>query len=51
VTSGDAINDVAALLEGRDEYSAHDVIDWLDPVEHATTLDDHRAPEPATARP
>jgi NAD(P)H-dependent flavin oxidoreductase YrpB (nitropropane dioxygenase family) len=50
VTSGDAINDLAALLVGRDEYGAQDVIDWLDPVAHAPTLDDLRAQEPATAQ-
>jgi nitronate monooxygenase len=31
VTSGDAINDVVALLDGREEYGARDVIEWLDP--------------------
>jgi len=32
ITSGDAVNDVAVLLEGRDDYGALDVIDWLDPT-------------------
>jgi nitronate monooxygenase len=32
VTSGDSINDIAVLLVGRDDYSAQDVIDWLNPA-------------------
>lgn len=31
VTSGDALNDVAALVESRGDYTARDVIDWLNP--------------------
>jgi hypothetical protein len=31
VTSGDAINDISALLEGRCDYSAADVIAHLQP--------------------
>lgn len=31
VTSGDGINDVAGILEGRDDYGALDVLEWLDP--------------------
>jgi nitronate monooxygenase len=30
VTSGDAINDIAPLLVGRDDYTARDVIDFLE---------------------
>ncbi len=37
VTSGDVINDVAVLLRDRDDYSARDVIDWLDPTAHDAT--------------
>jgi NAD(P)H-dependent flavin oxidoreductase YrpB (nitropropane dioxygenase family) len=32
VTSGDSINDIAIMLRGRDDYSAQDVIDWLNPA-------------------
>jgi len=32
VTSGDSLNDIAVLLVGRDDYSARDVIEWLDPA-------------------
>lgn len=36
VTSGDRINEIAVLLVGRDDYSARDVIDWLNPsLSHA----------------
>jgi NAD(P)H-dependent flavin oxidoreductase YrpB (nitropropane dioxygenase family) len=31
VTSGDDVNDVALLLDGRNDYGALDVIEWLDP--------------------
>ncbi|MBW4029663.1 MAG: nitronate monooxygenase [Acidobacteria bacterium] len=32
VTSGDRINEIAVLLAGREDYSARDVIDWLNPA-------------------
>ncbi|MDH2904498.1 MAG: nitronate monooxygenase [Actinomycetota bacterium] len=32
VTSGDRIEDVTVMLEGRDDFSAQDVIDWLNPA-------------------
>ena len=32
VTSGDRLNEIAVLRVGRDDYSARDVIDWLNPT-------------------
>ncbi|NNN08800.1 MAG: nitronate monooxygenase [Acidimicrobiaceae bacterium] len=32
VTSGDRIEDVIVLLHDREDFSAHDVIDWLNPA-------------------
>jgi NAD(P)H-dependent flavin oxidoreductase YrpB (nitropropane dioxygenase family) len=43
VTSGDSINDIAVLLVGRDDYSAHDVIDWLNPTVGADATQEHEA--------
>jgi NAD(P)H-dependent flavin oxidoreductase YrpB (nitropropane dioxygenase family) len=39
VTSGDRIDDVTVLLDGRDDFSAQDVIDWLDPAGHPCDAD------------
>jgi len=41
VTSGDSINDIAVLLVGREDYSARDVINWLDPARTSPRAADH----------
>lgn len=48
VTSGDSINEIAVLLVGRDDYSAHDVIDWLNPFLGPTPENEGRTQEMST---
>lgn len=44
VTSGDRIEDVTVLLEGREDFTAQDVIDWLNPAIDPGDVDSLVAP-------
>jgi NAD(P)H-dependent flavin oxidoreductase YrpB (nitropropane dioxygenase family) len=51
VTSGDRIEDVTVLLRGRDDFSAQDVIDWLNPASNPCDVESLVAPVSATSAP
>ena len=50
VTSGDRIDDVTSLLDGREDYSARDVMEWLDPTREVCDVESLGADESADAR-
>jgi NAD(P)H-dependent flavin oxidoreductase YrpB (nitropropane dioxygenase family) len=51
VTSGDRIEDVTVMLDGRDDFSAQDVIDWLNPTSDPCNVESLVAPVNATSTP
>lgn len=51
VTSGDRIDDVTLLLDGRSDFSAQDVIDWLNPAKHPHNAESFVAPIPDAGTP
>lgn len=51
VTSGDRIEDVTVLLNGREDFSAQDVIDWLNPASDTRDVESLVAPVSATSTP